>query len=45
MYAPMALGSDMYAVKLTVKEAQEGMVVEIEDVRKLYDLSLEKKMP
>ena len=45
MYAPMALGKDMYAVKLTVKQAPEGMVAEIEDVRKLYDLSLEKKMP
>lgn len=45
MYAPMALGKDVYAVKLTVKESPEGMVAEIEDVRKLYDLALEKKMP
>ena len=45
MYAPMLLGKDMYAVKLTVKESPEGMVAAIEDVRKLYDVSLEKKMP
>lgn len=45
MYAPMILGKDMYAVKLTVKESAEGMVAEIDDVRRLYDVSLEKKMP
>lgn len=45
MYAPMATGKDLYAVKLTVKESPEGMVAEIEDVRRLYDVSLEKKMP
>ena len=45
MYAPMSLGKEMYAVKLTVKESAEGMVAEIEDMRRLYDVSLEKKMP
>lgn len=45
MYAPMSLGKEMYAVKLTVKESAEGMVAEIEDLRRLYDVSLEKKMP
>lgn len=45
MYAPMDLGGEIYAVKLTVKEAHEGMVAEIEDVRKLYDVFLVKKMP
>lgn len=45
MYAPMQMGNDVYAVKLTVKELDIGRIAEIEDVRKLYDLMLEKKMP
>lgn len=45
MYAPMFLDGNMYAVKLTVKEAPEGMMAEIADIRRLYDVSLEKKMP
>ena len=45
MYAPMQVDNDVYAVKLTVKELDIGRVAEIEDVRKLYDLILEKKMP
>ncbi len=45
MYAPLRLGDDIYAVKLTVKEAAEGMVAQIDDIHRLYDLKLEKKMP
>lgn len=45
MYAPMFLDGNMYAVKLTVKESPEGMMAEIADIRRLYDVSLEKKMP
>lgn len=45
MYAPLHLGDDIYAVKLTVKEATEGMVAEIDEIHRLYDLKLEKKMP
>lgn len=44
MYAPMQINNDIFTVKLTVKESKEGMEVEIEDIRKLYDVALEKKM-
>lgn len=44
MYAPMQEGQHIYAVKLTVKEYPRGMVAEIEDIRKLYDLSLEAEI-
>ena len=45
MYSPMSLDGGVYAVKLTVKESAAGMVAEIEDMRRLYDVSLERKMP
>lgn len=45
MYAPMSIGSDVFTVKLTVKEYDNQMVVEVDDIRKLYDVALEKKMP
>ncbi len=44
MYAPMQIGDDIFTVKMTVKEYDNGRIVEIEDIRKLYDVSLEKKM-
>lgn len=44
MYAPMQEGQHVYAVKLTVKEYPKEMVAEIEDIRKLYDLSLEAEI-
>ncbi len=44
MYVPMRMNDSIYTVKLTVKENKNNMGVEIEDVQKLYDVSLEKKM-
>ncbi len=45
MYVPMRIGTSLFTVKLTVKESAEGMVAEIEDMRRLYDVSLARKMP
>ena len=44
MYAPAQIGQDVFTVKLTVKDFQGRFVAEIEDIKKLYDIRLEKKM-
>lgn len=46
MIAPMQIGDEVMAVKLTVREVKDG-VAELEDieVQRFYDLALEKRMP
>ena len=44
-YAPMQLGDSIYAVKITAKEHTGKIIAEIDSVHRLYDVSLEKKMP
>ncbi len=44
MYVPMHIDNSIFTVKLTVKESNQGMEAVIEDMRRLYDLSLEKEI-
>lgn len=44
-YLPVKVNENVYAVKLTVKEYNKEFVAEVDDIYKLYDLSLVKKMP
>lgn len=43
MYAGMAIGGDLYTVKLTVKEILGQRRAEIDGIYRLYDSSIEKK--
>lgn len=44
-YAPLGYADSVYTVSLLVKEYGEERIVELEKVRKLYDLKMEKQMP
>lgn len=45
MYTPMRINNSIFTVKLTVKEYDKGMKATIDEIRRQYDVSLEKKMP